>query len=126
MAIVFKHRGDLKKTKAFLREMKKEPYLTPLDIYGRRGVDALRAATPKDTGKTAESWEYRIERTRNGASVIWTNTNRNDGVCIALILQYGHGTRNGGYVQGLDYINPAMRGVFEELADAAWQEVTKR
>lgn len=126
MAIVFKHKGDLRKTRKFLQSMKQHPYLNALDKYGMLGVRALSEATPKDTGVTAGSWGYRVEKNHDGVRIVWTNTNRNDGVCIALLLQYGHGTKNGGYVEGVDYINPAMRPIFEKLAAEAWSEVTKQ
>lgn len=90
------------------------------------GVDALSAATPVDTGKTAASWGYVITRTSDTATITWTNSNVNNGVPIALILQYGHGTGTGGYVKGRDYIKPAIRPVFDELANELWKEVTGR
>lgn len=126
MAIVFKHKGDLRKTRNFLQSMTQQPYLNILDKYGVLGVRALSEATPKDTGVTAGSWGYLVEKNREGVRIVWTNANRNDGVCIALLLQYGHGTKNGGYVEGVDYINPAMRPIFEKLAAEAWSEVTKQ
>lgn len=123
--IVFKHRGNLKKTTKFLERTVKEDYLKNLDKYGQEGVNALSLATPVDTGKTADSWDYRIEKTGTGVNLVWTNSNVNKGVNIAIILQYGHGTRNGGYVQGRDYINPAIRPIFDKIADDAWKEVTR-
>lgn len=123
--IVFKHRGNLKKTTKFLERTAKEDYLKSLDKYGQEGVNALSLATPVDTGKTAASWDYRIEKTGTGVKLVWTNSNVNKGVNIAIILQYGHGTRNGGYVQGRDYINPAIRPIFDKIADDAWKEVTR-
>lgn len=126
MAIIFKHKGDLRKTRNFLQSMTQQPYLNILDKYGVLGVRALSEATPKDTGVTAGSWGYLVEKNREGVRIVWTNANRNDGVCIALLLQYGHGTKNGGYVEGVDYINPAMRPIFEKLAAEAWSEVTKQ
>lgn len=119
------YKGDLKKTKAFLEKGKKMNYRGVLDRYGKAGVDALTAATPIDSGLTASSWVYDIEISDTGSRVIWSNTNVVDGWCnVAIMLQYGHATRNGGYVEGIDYINPALRQVFQELADAAWKEVT--
>lgn len=123
--IMFKHRGNLKKTRKFLERTAKEDYLKNLDKYGQEGVNALSLATPVDTGKTAASWDYRIEKTSTGIKLVWTNSNVNKGVNIAIILQYGHGTRNGGYVQGKDYINPAIRPIFDKIADDAWKEVTR-
>lgn len=95
-----------------------------LEKYAKQGVEALSAATPVDTGTTASSWGYEIIKDENGVSIHWTNSNFNQGVNIALILQYGHGTGTGGYVQGIDYINPALRPIFEQLADDAWREVS--
>ena len=123
--IVFKHKGNLKKTTKFLERTLKGDYLKNLDKFGREGVAALALATPVDTGKTAESWDYRIEKITDGTKIVWTNSNVNKGVNIAIILQYGHGTGTGGYVEGIDYINPALRGVFEEIADAVVTEVSK-
>lgn len=123
--IVFKHKGNLKKTTKFLERTLKGDYLKNLDKFGREGVAALALATPVDTGKTAASWDYRIEKTNSSTKIIWTNSNVNNGVNIAIILQYGHGTNHGGYVQGRDYINPAIRPIFDKIADNAWKEVTK-
>ena len=86
---------------------------------------ALAAATPTDSGRTAESWDYKIQNGSGGYKIMWTNSNVNDGVPIAIIIQYGHGTGTGGYVQGRDYINPAMRSVFDNIADKAWEEVKR-
>lgn len=99
-------------------------YRSVLEKYGRKGVAALSAATPVDTGETASSWDYEIVEENGHISVHWTNSNIVDGVNIALILQYGHGTGTGGYVQGIDYINPALRPIFDEMAEAAWKEVS--
>lgn len=96
-----------------------------LDKYGAQGVAALAAATPIRTGETAGSWNYEVERSGNRYSIVWKNDNINNGVNIALILQLGHGTGTGGYVQGVDYINPALQPIFDQLAEEAWQEVTK-
>lgn len=122
--IEFEHKGDFKKAFSFLEQMKEVFNLGCLDKYGRIGVEELKKATPRDTGKTADSWYYKIERNKDSVVVYWGNTNQNDGYTIALLLQYGHGTGNGYYVQGIDYINPAMRDVFQNLADEAWKEVT--
>ena len=117
--------GSYKKTKKFLKKASKTEIEKLLAPYAERGVEALRAATPVDTGKTRDSWRYEIKIKRNGPGIYWFNTNQNDGVIIAILLQYGHATRNGGYVQGIDYINPALRPIFDELAEAAWREVTQ-
>ena len=95
-----------------------------LERYGQMGVDALSSATPVDSGVTASSWTFEIEQTSKGATISWLNSNVNQNVVIALILQYGHGTGTGGYVEGRDYINPAMRPVFDKIAEQAWKEVT--
>lgn len=117
--------GDLSKTLKFLNRLQNNEYLNILSKYGERGVQALSAATPVDTGKTASSWYYEIQSDRNGATISWGNRNVNNGVIIALLLQYGHGTGTGGYVQGTDYINPAIKPIFEEMANECWKEVTK-
>lgn len=124
MGIKFVHKGDFKKTEKFLNKMKKQDYVKVLSKYGQMGVDTLSRATPVDSGTTASSWSYEIEGNGGSATIYWTNTNINHGVSIAIILQYGHGTGTGGYVQGRDYINPAIRPVFDKMADAAWKEVT--
>jgi len=123
--ITFKQRGDFSKVNRYLERLLNLFKSGKLDEYGRQGVEALSRATPKDTGKTAESWAYEIERAKGHISVVWYNTNVNDGVNIAVILQYGHGTRNGGYVVGRDYINPALQPIFEKMADELWREVTR-
>lgn len=116
--------GGFTKTERFLNRMKRREYLNVLDEFGRDGVQALRNATPVDSGATAEAWDYEIKRTRGYTEIVWTNSNINDGVPIAVILQYGHGTGTGGYVQGRDYINPAIRPVFDKIAEKAWKVVT--
>lgn len=118
-------RGNFNKTEKFLQIMVSGKYKSILGKYAQQGVQALSSATPKDTGETAGSWDYRIEQRSNGIAIVWTNSHIEKGVNIAVILQYGHGTRNGGYVAGRDYINPAMRPVFDKIADAAWKEVAK-
>lgn len=122
--IIVRHRGDFKKTKNFLDRMKERSYLKNLEKYAQEGVAALSAATPVDTGKTANSWTYEIEHIDTRYAIYWINTNENKGVNIALILQTGHGTGSGGYVQGIDYINPAMKPILQKIADEAWKEVT--
>lgn len=96
-----------------------------LDQYGKKGVEVLRDATPKDTGLTSESWDYTIEYNDRGAKITWTNSNRNQGVNVAILIQYGHATRGGGYVNGVDFINPALKPIFEEMADKIWKEATR-
>ena len=116
-------KGDFNNTFKFLNKMSKFQINKILEKYGKMGVEALRSATPIDSGKTAESWGYEISVGKEGATIHWTNTNQNKGVYIAVILQYGHGTGTGGYVQGIDYINPAIRPVFDKIAEEAWMEV---
>lgn len=124
MSIVeFEHRGDFKKLEKFLKSSAELGYEDILRRYGQLGVRALSAYTPYDTGKTASSWSYRIVRSKNEIRIQWLNSNINDGVNIAIILQYGHATRNGRFVQGVDYINPAIRPIFEDMANAVWREV---
>lgn len=121
--IIFRQKGDWKKTRKFLKRCSDLDLDDVLNLYGQEGVDALAKATPKDTGKTAASWSYEVTKGRESIVITWRNSNIVDGVPIAVILQYGHGTRNGGYVEGVDYINPAMRPVFERIAARAWGEV---
>lgn len=116
-------KGDFSNTFKFLKKMEKFQVTKILDKYGKMGVNALANATPLDSGKTAESWGYEISVKKEGATIHWTNTNQNNGVYIAVILQYGHGTGTGGYVQGIDYINPAIRPVFDKIVEEAWMEV---
>lgn len=118
--------GNFKHLDNFFERAKEGLYISKLDEYGRKGVEALRAATPVDTGMTANSWYYTIERTRNSVSLSFYNSNVHNGVPIAIILQTGHATRNGGWVEGIDYINPSIRPLFEELANNMWKEVISR
>lgn len=123
--ITFSSKGNFKKTFNFMERAKEVVHLGNLDKYGREGVAALAAATPIDTGKTASSWVYEIVREADSASIVFSNTNVVNGENIAILLQYGHGTRNGGYVVGRDYINPAIQPIFDKMATDAWREVTK-
>ena len=123
--ITFQHKGDLKKTEKFLKRIARINIVHILEKYGREGVQALADNTPKDSGLTAESWGYEIIQNGSIYSLIWTNTNVVNGVSIALIIQYGHGTRNGAYIEGKDYINPAIRPIFDKIANSVWREVTK-
>lgn len=123
--INIRQKGDFKNLSSFLEKTKEKLNLGLLDKYGREGIAALQAATPKDTGKTSESWYYKIERKNGSVSLTFHNSNQNKGVPIAIILQYGHATRNGGYVEGVDYINPALRPIFDKIAEEAWKEVKK-
>jgi len=123
--ITFKHRVNFSKTTRFLERAKEVVNLGVLDKYGREGVAALASATPTDSGLTANSWYYEIERGRGYATITYNNSHVNKGVSIAIILQYGHGTGTGGWVQGRDYINPAIQPIFDKIANDAWEEVTK-
>lgn len=122
--IKFNQKGDFKKTISYLEKVKSAVRLSILDKYGREGVQALSSATPIDSGTTSSSWYYEIERSKNGATISYHNSNINKGVSIAIILQYGHGTGTGGWVKGTDYINPAMKPVFDKMAEEAWKEVS--
>lgn len=121
--ITIQHKGHFKSTNQFLSRAKSRQYLAMLDKYGKDGVDALVAATPVDSSRTALSWKYQIYQTKSGVTISWTNDNIVDGVPIAIIIQYGHGTRNGGYVQGIDYINPALKPIFDKILNDSWREV---
>ena len=123
--ISFRQKGDFSKLTSFLERAKETVYLGDLNKYGRQGVAALASATPVDTGKTASSWSYKIENNNGSVSISFENSNIQDGVPIAIILQYGHGTRNGGWVEGRDSINPAIQPVFDQIVNEAWKEVTK-
>ena len=123
MKISFSSKGDFSKTIKFLNKVKNVKINNILSKYGKIGVNALSQATPKDSGVTSQSWNYRIEVNNNNASIVWYNTNVVKGVNIAVILQYGHGTRNGGWVEGRDYINPAMKPIFDKIANQVWKEV---
>lgn len=124
--ITINHYGDFKKLTIFLEKMKRMFDVSMLDKYGREGVAALSAATPVDSGKTASSWTYEIKDIKDGVALTFNNTNIQNGVPIAIILQYGHGTNHGGWVEGRDYINPAIQPVFDKIANEAWKEVTRR
>lgn len=122
--ISFRHSGDFKNTERFFKRSSTVNYKRILDFYGKAGVRALEKATPADTGLTSSSWEYSYKIEKDRISIFWSNKNIEDGVPIAVIIQYGHGTRNGGYVKGIDYINPAMKPIFDTLAEQAWKEIT--
>lgn len=123
--ITLRHRGDFSKIDRYLERVKEAARVGILDRYGQEGVSALASATPVDSGTTAGSWFYTIERQTGSAAIIFNNSHINKGVPIAIILQYGHGTGTGGYVQGRDYINPAVQPLFDKIAEDAWREVTK-
>ena len=123
--ITVESKGNFDNTEKLLKRIKSRDYLKVLDKFGQQGVTALSGATPTRSGKTASSWDYKVLVSGGGVTLQWTNSNINNGVSIAIILQYGHGTRNGGYVVGRDYINPAMRPLFDKMADEAWKAVIK-
>lgn len=125
MKIVVEHKGSFKRTERFLKRASKINYKSILEKYAQEGVAALAAATPVDSGVTANSWDYEIRVSQGRYSIAWTNSNIVNGVQIAVIIQYGHGTRNGGWVQGRDYINPALQPIFDKIANELWREVTK-
>lgn len=122
--IKFESSGSFANTEKFLKAMSKGDIFSALEQYGRRGVDALRSATPVESGLTAALWSYEVEKTGSAYSITWSNTHSVGGVNIAIILQYGHGTGTGGYVKGRDYINPAIKPIFDKIADDVWKEVT--
>ena len=123
--IKFENKGDFSKTTNFLTNLKRSKLVKDLDKFGRKGVEALKSMTPINTGLTANSWYYEIIEEKNSTKINFCNSNIQNGVPIAVILQYGHGTRNGGWVEGRDYINPARQPIFDDIANNAWKEVTK-
>ena len=122
--ISFRQKGDFSKLNRYFERLKEVVKIGDLNKYGRAGVAALASATPIDSGKTAESWGYEIVRQNGSVSIEFYNSNVNESVPIAIILQYGHGTGTGGWVQGRDYINPAIQPIFDKIAEDAWKEVT--
>lgn len=123
--ISFRQKGDFSNLSKFLERAKEAVHLGDLDRYGRAGVDALASATPVDSGLTASSWYYEIERENGSVTISFRNSNIQNGVPIAIILQYGHGTGTGGWVEGRDYINPAIQPIFDQIAKDAWEEVKR-
>ena len=123
--IKFRQKGDFSKLTRFLERAKETVRIGDLDKFGKEGVAALASATPVDSGETASSWYYEIENRKGSVMISFHNSNIQNGVPIAIILQYGHGTRNGGWVQGRDYINPAIQPIFDKIANNAWEEVIK-
>ena len=124
--ITFKQKGDFKNTERLFNNVQKTDIRRILELYANEGVQALASATPVDSGLTASSWGYEIKISENSSSIIWTNSNIQDGVSIAIILQYGHATGTGGYVAGHDYINPAIKPIFDRISDNVWREVSKK
>lgn len=122
--ISVRQRGNFKRTEKYLKKSFGKDYIGQLAKYGEQGVVALSSATPVDTGKTALLWYYKILKTKSGYSIVWCNSGIENGFPVAIMLQYGHATKNGGWVEGIDYINPALKPIFEDLANKAWKEVT--
>ncbi len=124
LMITFKHKGDFKKTERFLSRAKKLKIQSLLKRYGAEGVAALAAGTPVASGTTANSWDYSITRSKWGYTITWSNSHVNQGANIAILIQYGHGTGTGGYVPPIDYVNPAMKPIFDRIAEEIWKEVS--
>ena len=129
--IKFKNKGDFRKTEKFFRDngnglFKNDRLRSGLEAVAQKGVEALREATPKATGKTSESWSYSIDMKKGNITISWSNSNVNNGANIAMLIQYGHGTKQGRWIEGRDYINPALKPIFDQIADEAWLEVTGR
>lgn len=124
MKVSFSHSGDFKKTEAFLRSLQKLPIETLVEPQAKKGVAALSRATPVDSSQAALSWNYKIEKTASAVTITWTNSNVENGFPVVIMLQYGHGTGTGGYVQGRDFINPAISPIFDEIAQTVWEAVT--
>lgn len=122
--ITIESKGSFKKTESFLKTVSSRSIYKDLDRFGRAGVSALESSTPEESGLTATSWDYEITSSRGSYSIIWTNDNLVDGVPVAILLQYGHGTGTGGYVQGKDFINPAIKPIFDQIAQDVWKVVT--
>lgn len=120
-----RHHGDFKNTEKLFENARRMRIKSILEEHGRRGVFALAAATPKDSGITSNSWNYEIKIERGNFSLTWTNSNENDGVPIAILIQYGHATKEGGYVQGRDFVNPAIKPIFDAISDSIFMEVSK-
>ena len=126
MAIItVKHKGSFKNTDGFFNRALRRDYMKTLHKYGEAGVELLRNATPVDSGITARSWDYKLEEKHGELSIVWTNSHENEGVNVAILIIYGHGLHNGGYVQGRDFVTPAIRPLLGDMADQVWKEVTK-
>lgn len=117
------HKGDFNGTESFLKSMKQRKNYSKLDRLAKQGAAALASATPVDSGTTAASWGYKIDILSQTIKITWTNSNIVDGYPIAILIQYGHGTGNGGYVEGRDYINPAIRPIFDKILEQVWKGV---
>ena len=124
--IRFEQKGNFTKLDRYFKRIKNSVNNVDFDEFGRRGVAALASATPVKTGLAAQSWYYKIKKTKDSTTITFNNSDIENGVPIAIILQYGHATKNGGWVEGRDYINPSIQPIFDELAKNAWKEVTKQ
>lgn len=122
--ITLTYRGDGSKAKQYLSKLKDKDYRNIFKKYGERGVEALSSATPRNTGKTAESWNFTVEKNKSGYTLYWTNNSQNKGISIVILNQYGHATRNGGWINGIDFINPAIRPIFNQMLNEIKREVS--
>ena len=123
--ITVKHKGSFTKAERFFNRALRMDYLNVLEKYGQKGVEALRNATPKSSGKTAAAWDFGFEKENGKITLYWTNSHEENGLNIAILLIYGHGLQNGGYVEGNDFVSPAVKSIFEDIADQCWKEVTR-
>lgn len=123
--IKIRHKGNFSKTTKFFERVRESVHKGNFDRFGREGVAALASATPVESGETANAWYYQIEIKKNTVRITFCNSNVQNGIPVAILLQYGHATKNGGFVEGRDYINPAIQPIFDKIADEAWREVTK-
>lgn len=119
------HKGGFKNTERFFNRVMKKEYLNVLEKYGQMGVQALAGNTPAQSGKTADSWDFGIDEGDGKVTIYWTNSNENEGINIVLLLIYGHGTENGYYVEGLNFVDPAIQPIFQQMAEETWREITK-
>lgn len=122
--LTFSQSGDFSNTERFLKNVANDSFYANLESYGKAGVQALADNTPQDSGKTAQSWGYKVIRSRTNPGIEWYNTNVNDGTSVAILIQYGHATKSGGYISGRDYINPVIRPIFDKIAADIWKKVT--
>lgn len=122
--LTFSQSGDFGNTERFLKNVANDSFFANLDSYGKAGVQALADNTPRDSGETAQSWGYKVIRSRTNPGIEWYNTNVNDGTSVAILIQYGHATKSGGYISGRDYINPVIRPIFDKIAEDIWKKVT--
>lgn len=126
MGVKFNVKGSFKNTEDFLKRMQKQTEFDSLELYAQQGVNALRSVTPRDTGNTASSWSYRITKSKGKVKIEWLNSNiTSEGTPVVILLQYGHGTGTGGYVKGQDFINPAIKPIFDEIEENVWKEVQR-